>query len=1203
MATFNRSIPELAKKLTLVAGAVAALLHGGASVAGSSPETASAAGELASSQQNAASKVLRKDYNLDLLPQQPSDSVYQKTVSEPDALYLKLTFDRASLPEGGYVEISNGASDDIATYRAADLLSMPITMRGDTAVIRIVLPSLHSTGVLHLAHVDYEKAAAKKQLRSLIGADDRRQRACYVGTDMYRYSLPAVISFRSGSGSVVGNGKYLLTNQHVKKGTAGQDVGGEIDFNYFRNSCDTTSKPNDLLSIRAQRLVAVGNGSDTDYSLVRLNDFDVQHAHTKELFGSLRIRPQGDNTVGDEIYIPQYGNGGFMPQVIGDLFEGKPATVTALNAAITYNADTEGGSSGSPVISRATNELVALHYAGGGQNFGVRLTTLHKYVLPYFENENDSIVGEGNVRPVTLTLPPFALGKTAGAIAAGATVMPFPDVKITHHGTYSEAMLDSQNRLTEDIGSARAQLYYQGAAGVHDLSSPAAAGDELFVRVVPAATAPASQGISQAWLPLKVTDAQGTLLENRVVRLQTPQYDPFTAPFDANSPDVIQLSLDVADAKKDSAVEKRIEGEQYAYAALYAGEGPSQYVSSTPEPYGAIQLPLKSQSGKTVVVRLRGYRATACSRRSMESTIGCSGADYSTLRLEYVAADNPDLPAGTYDGVLPLQAQKSASPRNILVSVHLKAVSDTLPVANAGTDRTVVATSDFAYAYPLVGSASSDPDGQALTYQWRAVSGPLMLRNGDRADAEVLVPKDTTGTGVFELTVTNDAGKTAKASAKVTVIAPTVTLGGSAAVNGSEAASYSASANFDQAAYTWALANASGQQAASGSGANWTLPADVTSGSYTLTVRANSTKGLRSATATQAVKVQREVAQPPVANAGADRTVVATSDFAYGYALVGSASRDPAGQALTYQWRVVSGPFTVRNAASASAEAIVPKDTTGTGVFELTVTNAAGKIATASTKVTAIAPAVTLTGSTSVAGDAAANYKAKANFDQPSYAWTLADASGQQAASGSGEDWDLPASVKSGSYTLTVRAESTKGSRSASAKQAVTVERAAEAKPLEAKISGPIEIEAGKEIQLSATQSVNPNGTPTTYFWTVPMAVGSNADTASVKLKAPSDAKAGAQYTIKLSVYDAQHKLSNTASYTVTVKASASPTPGPDSYPAYQAGASYKAGDFVLNNGQVYQCKPFPYGGWCSQSPSAYAPGKGWAWTDAWIKK
>ncbi|MDR7343665.1 chitin-binding protein [Pantoea alhagi] len=54
--------------------------------------------------------------------------------------------------------------------------------------------------------------------------------------------------------------------------------------------------------------------------------------------------------------------------------------------------------------------------------------------------------------------------------------------------------------------------------------------------------------------------------------------------------------------------------------------------------------------------------------------------------------------------------------------------------------------------------------------------------------------------------------------------------------------------------------------------------------------------------------------------------------------------------------------------------------------------------------------------------------------------------------------------------------------------------------------------------------------------------------------------------------------------------------------------ASYKAGTLVLQpeNGKVYQCKPLPYSGYCSQwSPSArqFEPGVGSSWQMAWIEK
>ena len=54
-------------------------------------------------------------------------------------------------------------------------------------------------------------------------------------------------------------------------------------------------------------------------------------------------------------------------------------------------------------------------------------------------------------------------------------------------------------------------------------------------------------------------------------------------------------------------------------------------------------------------------------------------------------------------------------------------------------------------------------------------------------------------------------------------------------------------------------------------------------------------------------------------------------------------------------------------------------------------------------------------------------------------------------------------------------------------------------------------------------------------------------------------------------------------------------------YPAYLPGMKYKAGDIVSNNGGLFQCKPWPYEGWCSGAPAFYEPGKGQAWRDAWL--
>ncbi|CZF81502.1 Trypsin [Grimontia celer] len=58
------------------------------------------------------------------------------------------------------------------------------------------------------------------------------------------------------------------------------------------------------------------------------------------------------------------------------------------------------------------------------------------------------------------------------------------------------------------------------------------------------------------------------------------------------------------------------------------------------------------------------------------------------------------------------------------------------------------------------------------------------------------------------------------------------------------------------------------------------------------------------------------------------------------------------------------------------------------------------------------------------------------------------------------------------------------------------------------------------------------------------------------------------------------------------------PPVGSDSY---VAGTSYSAGDIVTNGGSTYECKSWPYNLWCGATPSAYEPGVGTNWQDAWI--
>lgn len=154
-----------------------------------------------------------------------------------------------------------------------------------------------------------------------------------------------------------------------------------------------------------------------------------------------------------------------------------------------------------------------------------------------------------------------------------------------------------------------------------------------------------------------------------------------------------------------------------------------------------------------------------------------------------------------------------------------------------------------------------------------------------------------------------------------------------------------------------------------------------------------------------------------------------------------------------------------------------------------------------------------------------------------------------------------------------------------------------------AQIAGPIgAVEAGAQVSLSAEGSTDEEGNKLTYTWrSQDGQTVTGDDKAVVTFNAPEAATAQ-QYEISLTVSDGE--LSSTTTYLLNVKAKAA-TPSQDegtsgSYPAWSANSKYSAGDIVNNHGKLFQCKPFPYSGWCNNAPMYYEPGAGLAWSEAW---
>lgn len=228
------------------------------------------------------------------------------------------------------------------------------------------------------------------------------------------------------------------------------------------------------------------------------------------------------------------------------------------------------------------------------------------------------------------------------------------------------------------------------------------------------------------------------------------------------------------------------------------------------------------------------------------------------------------------------------------------------PVANAGPDQTVTTQS----LVQLDGSASTDVDGDALTYSWLMASRPAgsFATLSDPTVVNPTFTADVKGTYVLRLTVNDGHVDSAPDDAVVSTInsAPvanagpdqSIVVGTTVQLNGSG----STDVDGDTLTYTWSiLSTPPGSQAALSDPHAVTPTFFAESiGTYVVQLMVNDGT-VDSAADTVTITTGNSA---PVANAGPDQSV-ALGSLVH---LDGTGSSDPDGQVLTYQWALASVP-------------------------------------------------------------------------------------------------------------------------------------------------------------------------------------------------------------------------------------------------------------------------------------------------------
>jgi uncharacterized repeat protein (TIGR01451 family) len=336
------------------------------------------------------------------------EPVWSDHFESPGAAYLVFEFKRFDLAPGDRVEIRDPLRTQVHVYegkgfkdKGGDFISKMIL--GPEAII-----DLYSTNTDH-EHFGYlieriTRGYSRSELeelygsgaatRAICGGDDKEDAICYETSfpDVYDESRAVARIVMDGSALctawLVSCENHVMTNNHCTWDDDDFDTQGELDrmefqFMYQDPVCGGGGATVEYSFMGGTWLE---NDHNLDYTLVRapvgedpasvygwllIDDRLVDIDETIYIVGHPSGRPKEVSLYSTE---PADQNN---PDGFCEVFsQNEPVCVGGSVGEIGYYCDTEGGSSGSPVLSRVTNKVVALHHCANCPNRGVRIQNI-----------------------------------------------------------------------------------------------------------------------------------------------------------------------------------------------------------------------------------------------------------------------------------------------------------------------------------------------------------------------------------------------------------------------------------------------------------------------------------------------------------------------------------------------------------------------------------------------------------------------------------------------------------------------------------------------------------------------------------------------------------------------------------------------------------------------------------------------------------
>ncbi|CAI5725350.1 unnamed protein product [Peronospora destructor] len=316
-------------------------------------------------------------------------------ISYEFASYIAVHFAGFSLPDGDSVVISSvnlsstishtytgRGRDQSGTFIASFIPGNSVTVTYKSVGVATTSQGYRMTG--------FSRGYPTMRHETLCGDEDQSLPAKCYGPGSYLYEeLPQAYQKSQAIARMLINGTYLctgwlggseghlFTNRHCFE-REDWALSTDIEFVAESSSCsDLCEKrlgcPGNLVATTS---TYVAGNTDIDYAVVRLPAcVDLSP------YGYLHLRESGP-VVNESIYVPQHPDG-FAKRIVSTLDGGDSSTIRSVGEdgecgadQVGHDADTKGGSSGSPLIASSDNLVVAIHHCGGCTNRAINVRTM-----------------------------------------------------------------------------------------------------------------------------------------------------------------------------------------------------------------------------------------------------------------------------------------------------------------------------------------------------------------------------------------------------------------------------------------------------------------------------------------------------------------------------------------------------------------------------------------------------------------------------------------------------------------------------------------------------------------------------------------------------------------------------------------------------------------------------------------------------------